>query len=83
MLRQFDVVTLIRIPTLNAGEFLKTNRHLPRAGDVATILDIFTHPCLGYGLECCESGDPHAEWMHTFTEDELRHCLGPSAMGPA
>lgn len=77
--KQFDVVTLLRVPQLDAEAFLKTNRRLPRIGDVATILEIYTQPprrCLAYGLECCDLGSHETEWDHEFDADELCSYFG-------
>lgn len=79
MPKQFDVVTLLRVPPLDPDAFLKTNRRMPRIGDSGTILEIYTHPHLAYEIECCEHGSYETEWQHTFDEGELRSFFGPYA----
>jgi hypothetical protein len=75
--KQFDVVTLQRVPPLDAEEFLKTNRRLPRIGDVRTILEIYSHPHLAYEVTCCEPDGYHTEWEHAFDASELWSFFAP------
>jgi hypothetical protein len=76
MPKQYDVVTFLKIPPLDETDFLKWNRRLPKAGDIGTIVEIYTDPHLGYEIECCETGSATPEWIHTFNEQELWFALG-------
>ena len=48
--KQYDVVKLIKIPKKFDEDTLKFNKRLPKIGDVATIIEIYTDPHLGLSL---------------------------------
>ena len=45
------------------------DRRIPRIGDVATIVEVYRTPTLGYELECCNS-DGTNEWLVTFSPED-------------
>ena len=54
LFKQYDLVKLIEINKKYDEDYLKYNKRLPRIGDIATIIEIYTSPCLGYELECSD-----------------------------
>jgi hypothetical protein len=76
MINQYDIIKIVNLPIINDGDFLKHNKRLPAIGDMGTVVEIYTHPYLGYEIECCEPGTGITEWMHAFTESELLHIIG-------
>lgn len=68
-IKLYDVV---RIKALrHAMDFVPDafNMRLPRIGDIATVLEIYTTPP-GYELECCDSNGI-TEWLHAFPLEDI------------
>ena len=69
--KQYDTVRVVEI--LNPEKARKSGFGLaaPRVGDVATIIEIYTSPCLGYELEC---SDEHGitQWLVAFEPEEIK-----------
>lgn len=64
----------VRIVALNREFDLSTvergfDRRLPRIGDIATVLEVYRSPSLGYELEC-SNPDGTNEWMVTFHPED-------------
>jgi len=45
------------------------DRRLPRIGDVATVVEVYRSPSLGYELECSRP-DGTNEWLITFSPED-------------
>ena len=69
--KQYDVVKLIKIPKKFDEDTLKFNKRLPKIGDVATIIEIYTDPHLGYELECSDKNGI-TQWLIAFSPDEIK-----------
>ncbi len=68
-LKQYSVVKLQGIKKQFKDEDLKFNKRHPRIGDIATIVEIYEQPTLGYELECSEENGA-TEWLVTFSPSE-------------
>ena len=68
--RKYDTVKIIEI--LNPEKTHKSDFNLaaPKAGDIATIVEIFTDPCVGYELECSDKNGI-TQWLVTFESGEI------------
>lgn len=71
ILRQYDVIEITRIikkrkSSLGDGE--------PRVGDVATVVEVYREPSLGFDLECC---DEHGltKWLAIFEPEDFEFNL--------
>jgi hypothetical protein len=63
---QYSVVKIKSInKTFDADDF-KLNNRLPEIGDIATIIEIYEEPSLGYELECSDKKGITA-WLITFS----------------
>jgi hypothetical protein len=71
---QYDTVRIIKI--LNVAKAVKSeyNFSAPRVGDVATIVEIYTDPSIGYELECSDQYGI-TQWLITFSPEELKMDL--------
>ena len=68
---QYEVVKILEINKKFDDDTLKFNKRLPRIGDIATIIEIYTTPCFGYELECCDkNGIPN--WIIAFSPEEVK-----------
>ena len=72
--KQYDVVKVIEI--LNPTKALKSefDFRAPETGDVATIVEVYSKPYLGYELECCNE-DGITQWLVTFEPSEINMVL--------
>ncbi|WP_281556009.1 hypothetical protein [Thalassomonas sp. RHCl1] len=69
-MNQYDVVRIkeiISLPTFKVDSF---NQRAPQVGDIATIVEIYSDPCLAYDLECSD-GDGITIWLLAVTPDEM------------
>lgn len=68
-MEQFTVVRIKKINKAFRKEELFNGERLPEVGDVATIVEIYEEPNLGYELECCnENGG--TVWLMTFHPED-------------
>lgn len=67
---QYSVVKLKRIYSEFNDSELQFDQRTPRVGDIATIIEIYQSPCLGYELECCNKNGI-TEWLIAFSADEV------------
>ncbi|NQT37560.1 MAG: hypothetical protein HQ581_08730 [Planctomycetes bacterium] len=70
-LNQYDVVRILRFNRTQTPKCDAFNRRSPRIGDIATIVEIHTDPCIGYELECSQPETGVTEWLITFRPDEI------------
>ena len=58
------------------------DRRLPQIGDLATVVEVYRSPTLGYELECSNS-DGTTEWLITFSpgDAELEVVPQPDEVG--
>ncbi len=68
--KQYDVVRIHEIRQLADFKIDSICRREPKVGDVATIVEVYTSPVLGFELECCDD-DGVTNWLHAFTADDL------------
>jgi len=70
MFEQYDVVRIKEL--LKPIEVLPDgfNCREPRVGDIATVVELYETPTVGYELECCRS-DGQTEWLMTFSQNEI------------
>ncbi len=84
LLTQYSTVRIVALHR----EFDQSNvergfdRRLPRIGDLATVLEVYRSPSLGYELECCNP-DGTNEWLIAFAlEDaDFEVVSTPEAVG--
>ena len=69
-LKQYSVVKLKKINRQFSESDLSFDKRHPEVGDVATIIEIYKTPSLGYELECSNK-DGITEWMVTFSPEEV------------
>ena len=69
--KQYDVVKIIEINKKFDEDDLKYNIRLPKVGDIAYIIEIYTHPHLGYDLECSDK-DGITQWLMAFSPKEIK-----------
>ena len=66
---QYSVVKIISINRkINADDF-DLNKRAPKVGDIATIIEIYEKPSLGYELECTDKNGI-TEWLATFAPED-------------
>lgn len=72
--RQYDVVKVMKITKPfneveynNADDF---NKRLPIVGDIATIVEIYRNPTLGFELECSDENGI-TNWLMAFEPNEI------------
>jgi hypothetical protein len=71
-LKQYDVVKIISFSnpdSINKSEF---DIKKPEIGDIATIIEIYTNPTIGYELECSDSKTGETLWLCTFDLVEIK-----------
>jgi hypothetical protein len=68
--KQYSVVKLQKINKQFSKEELSFDKRAPKVGDVATIIEIYKSPSLGYELECSDENGI-TEWMVTFSPEEV------------
>jgi hypothetical protein len=58
------------------------DRRLPQIGDLATVVEVYRSPTLGYELECSNS-DATSEWLITFSlgDAEFEVVAKPDEVG--
>ncbi|WP_240612688.1 DUF4926 domain-containing protein [Alteromonas flava] len=44
---------------------------VPKVGDIGTIVEIYTTPCLGYDIECSDEKGV-TKWLVTFEPSEIK-----------
>lgn len=67
IIKQYDVVRVIGIK--GEGAPVMPEYRLPRVGDIARVVEIYTNPP-GYELECV-SPDGGTEWLASFVADDV------------
>ena len=71
MFEQYDVVRINRILKMpKEGVWKDVSCTVPKVGDVATIIEIYTDPIVGYELECSGS-DGTTNWIATFNPKDI------------
>lgn len=68
--KQYSEVKLKKINRHFSKEGLYFDKRAPQVGDVATIIEIYESPSLGYELECSDENGI-TEWMVTFSPEEV------------
>ena len=68
-LQQYDVVKIVR---LNKSEWAADHfsRRPPQAGDVATIVELYTLPHAGFELECV-TPDGQTQWLRSIAPADI------------
>ncbi len=68
--KQYDIVKIFKFKDSISWSDDGISKREPQIGDIATIIEIYNSPALGYELECInDAGD--TEWLHSFGADEL------------
>jgi hypothetical protein len=69
--KQYDVVKIKSFK--NPNNLIKSidDERLPEIGDIATIIEIYNKPRIGYELECSNSKNGFTIWLHSFAEEEI------------
>ena len=72
--KQYSVVRLKEIKKQFNKTELAIGRREPKVGDVATIVEVYEKPVIGYELECA---DPNGvtEWLVAFSTEEAEFEL--------
>ena len=68
--RQYDGVRMGSMDSDRAAAMYPDDQRAPRVGDVATIVEIYTGPVLGYELECVAK-DGLTIWLRTFSAGQV------------
>jgi len=68
--RQYDVVKLKKINRQFSNNELSFSRREPKEGDVATIVEVYEKPTLGYELECSDETGI-TTWLVSLSPDEV------------
>lgn len=70
--KQYDVVRILEI--LNPVKMNSCGSGMgcsyPKVGDVGTIVEIYTDPCVGYDIECSDD-DGVTQWLTVFEPSEI------------
>jgi hypothetical protein len=67
--KQYSVVRLKQIKKQFQESELSFGKRAPKIGDVATIVEVYENPRLGYELECTDENGI-TEWLITFSPEE-------------
>lgn len=67
-IKQYDVVRVIDIRGKGAQGLFGSRS--PRVGDVACVVEVYTHPRDGYELECVSSAG-ETEWLASFAVEDV------------
>jgi hypothetical protein len=68
--KQYDVVRIVELLSPVKEVKSEFNVRAPEPGDIATIVEIYTNPYLGYELECCDSAG-NTQWLVTFNPSDI------------
>ena len=68
-IKQYDVVKIIKINNLNNFTIDSFNKKVPKIGDIATIVEIYNNPSLGYELECTNGNGTN--YLHSFFDSDI------------
>ena len=71
ILKQYSVVRIVALhKAFDQSNVEKGfDRRLPRVGDVASVIEVYRSPSLGYELECCNP-DGTNEWLVAFAPED-------------
>ncbi|KXI29395.1 DUF4926 domain-containing protein [Paraglaciecola hydrolytica] len=71
--KQYDVIKVLEIsnPKKLQGRGSCLGYCSPKIGDVGTIVEIYTTPCLGYDIECSDEKGV-TKWLTTFEPSEIK-----------
>jgi len=70
-IEQFDIVKIRSIKKQQVLQKMSQDKCSAKAGDIATILEVFQNPVLGYELECSDSTTGETIWLSGFKHDEI------------
>jgi len=68
--KQYSVVRIKKINKEFDENDISFNNQLPQIGDIATIVEVYENPNLGYELEC-PNDDGTYKWLMTFSSTEI------------
>ncbi|NRF67841.1 DUF4926 domain-containing protein [Aquincola sp. S2] len=69
--RQYDTV---RVKALHEDRFAfdpPVHQRHPRIGDVGTIVGVYSHPTVGYEVECSDPNTGFTIWLEAMHPDEV------------
>ena len=69
--KQYDTVKILEIKNPEKVVKSKFDLAAPKVGDVATIVEIYSNPTIGYELECSDE-DGITQWLVTFEPHEIK-----------
>ncbi len=69
MFGQYDLVEIIKLNCTFKKEDVVFGFRLPKIGDTAFIVEIYSNPRKAYELECVQE-DGDSPWMATFEEND-------------
>jgi hypothetical protein len=69
-IKQYDIVEITKINCIRDFTLGGPNSRKPEISDVATVVEIYESPCLGYELECVESSG-ETNWLHSFPDKDV------------
>jgi hypothetical protein len=72
--KQYSVVKLKNIKRQFSVDELSFDKRAPKVGDIATIIEIYEKPTLGYELECSDE-NRITEWLFAFSPEEVEFEL--------
>jgi hypothetical protein len=73
-LKQYSIVKIKSInKKFNSDDFM-LNKRVPKIGDIATIVEVYEKPSLGYELECSDKNGI-TEWLVTFALEDAEFEL--------
>ncbi len=66
--KQYDTVKIIEL--VNPEKKSEFDPSVPKIGDIAAIVEIYTKPSIGYELECSDQ-EGITQWLVTFGPEEV------------
>jgi len=67
---QYDVVKIIDIDSNYVWQRTLGFGKSPDIGDIATIVEIYKYPIVGFELECCNKDE--TLWLETFSNNQVK-----------
>ncbi len=70
--KQYDVVKIVSFKNLKLIKKTEFDKNIPEIGDIATIVEIYTNPSIGYELECSDRKTGETLWLYTFKPEQIQ-----------
>lgn len=71
--KQYDVIRVLEIANPQKLKDCESGfgYSVPKVGDIGTIVEIYTSPCLGYDIECSDEKGV-TKWLVAFEPSEIK-----------